>query len=210
MSVNLDRLADALTPDLLQPYQLPRRPIALGSLASLFLRPGYAQRPRSNPVFPAGPEHDRTGCSSGPARRLAERLASIIPGGVVTVASAQDGRPSAGAESLRSAVLLSDCQLHHVADPVALLRRLVNDLREVPILVVSVPLREYTDQVDDAGPPANPVHLREWAFPEIHALLDAVGLDVVFGGLAPGGLAPGGRQGSAQPLAILIAVGATG
>ena len=57
--------------------------------------------------------------------------------------------------------------------------------RDAPVLVISVPLREFTLTTDDVGPPARTDRAREWAFPELQALLDSAGLDVVFGGLVP-------------------------
>jgi len=53
------------------------------------------------------------------------------------------------------------------------------------VLVISVPLREFTVSVDDIGPPVRADRVREWAFPEMQALLDSAGLDAVFGGLVP-------------------------
>ena len=96
----------------------------------------------------------------------------------------------------RDAVVVCVDALSQVADPTPLLSLLARIQRDAAVLVISVPLREFTMTTDNVGPPTRSNRVREWAFPELQALLDSAKLDVVFGGLLPAtALNPGGQTG---------------
>jgi SAM-dependent methyltransferase len=68
--------------------------------------------------------------------------------------------------------------IEHVDDPVLLLERLRWLLRADARLVLSTPDRARLEDQPALGPPRNPHHIREWAEPEMHALVESVGLTV--------------------------------
>jgi len=187
--VDLDIVATAITPALLQPYVAPQRPIALGTAATHYMRASYTPR------VGLGDETSERGrrafaAADAVAHRcviaLADGIANALGTTAVTDVDWSDAqREIADALVWRNAVVVCADALAQTADPVALVARLARVLRDSAVLVISVPLREFTVSVDDIGPPVRADRVREWAFPEMQALLDSAGLDAVFGGLVP-------------------------
>jgi hypothetical protein len=79
------------------------------------------------------------------------------------------------------AVVLADRQLECAADPSALL----HEWRDAGVVVISATLREFGLAGDHRGPPDHPGRYREWTFPELQAVLDANGVEPLFGGTLP-------------------------
>jgi glycosyltransferase involved in cell wall biosynthesis len=67
-------------------------------------------------------------------------------------------------------VICSDV-IEHLSDPGPLTRTLAHYAGIAAAVVTSTPERDLTRGVDDPGPPANPCHVREWAFDELRAYL---------------------------------------
>jgi SAM-dependent methyltransferase len=68
--------------------------------------------------------------------------------------------------------------IEHVDDPRLLLGRLHRLVGTAGMLVLSTPDRDRTEEQPELGPPRNPRHVREWAFPEMRRLLEACGFDI--------------------------------
>jgi SAM-dependent methyltransferase len=82
----------------------------------------------------------------------------------------------------RSVVVCADV-IEHLVDPTHLLGNLRRLLEHAPVALLSTPDRELVRGPDDAGPPANPHHVREWTRNELARLLESAGLRIEFGGL---------------------------
>ena len=198
--VSLDIVANAITPALLQPYVAPQRPISLGTAATHYMRASYtprgelddAARVRTHIEFAEFDVIAHHGVTT-----LAESIANALGTTVLTGIDWTDsaGAHAAVAASPNSVVVCADA-LCQTADPTALVSLLTHFQRDAAVLVIAVPLREFSMTVDDIGPPARADRVREWAFPEMQALLDSAGLDAVFGGLVPATAAdPAGQTG---------------
>ena len=201
-SVNLDLVANAITPDLLQPYVTPLRPISLGTAATHYTRASYTPRPDVGDLDSAHtPVRDEFGAADAvtlhAVTALAQSIANALGAGVlVNIDWLRPESVAVEAPVLRRSVVVCADVLARLADPTPLLALLARIQRDAPVLVISVPLREFTLTTDDVGPPARTDRVREWAFPELQALLDSAGLDIVFGGLVPAtALAPAEQTG---------------
>lgn len=188
-AVDLDAVANAITPELLQPYVAPQRPITLGGAATHYMRATYNTGVATNPSSCTRTNIDWLSAELE-ARRGVSALAQSIANALGTkVISDIDWTLLDGVQldsgALRDTVVVCADALSDVADPTAMLTALAEIQRQAAVLVISVPLREFTMTIDDVGPPTRPGRVREWAFPEAQALLDAAGLDAVFGGLVP-------------------------
>ncbi len=187
--VDLDAIANAISPELLQPYIAPQRPISLGTHATHYTRASYTHRLEIGEAGNASARGD-FGAADAVALHAVTALAQSIANalGVGVLVNIDWLRPESvpvEATALRRSVVVCADVLARVADPTPLLALLARIHRDAPVLVISVPLREFTLTTDDVGPPARTDRAREWAFPELQALLDSAGLDVVFGGLVP-------------------------
>lgn len=187
--VDLDVIANAITPDLLRPYVAPQRPIALGSAATHFMRAAYDVGVELDAAARADAQRDVQATdrvSRHAVSALTQSVASALGATVVSeIDWTHPERVQVDASAWRDAVVVCADALAHVANPTALVALLSEIQRVASVLVISVPLREFTLTIDDVGPPTRIDRVREWAFPEVQALLDAAGLDVVFGGLIP-------------------------
>ncbi len=175
----LDAIASAITPSLLQPYAAPLRPFLLGALPNYCIRPGYVARAEA-----AVPSASLT--ADGGTMALATAIANAL--GSSILADIDWMRPDTALTEHRlspNLVVVCDDVLQRLADPVPLLARLRLLTRESAIVVLGTSVRQLTVAGDDPGPPAEAGYVREWTFPELHAFLDASGLDPVFGGLLP-------------------------
>ena len=194
-SVNLDLVANAIRPDLLQPYVTPQRPISLGTAATHYTRASYTPRLDVGDSGGDGDSaHTRVRDEFGAAdavalhavTALAQSIANALGVGVlVNIDWLRPESVAVEATTLRRSVVVCADVLARVADATPLLALLARIQRDAPVLVISVPLREFTLTTDGVGPPARTDRVREWAFPELQALLDSAGLDIVFGGLVP-------------------------
>lgn len=175
----LDTIAAALTPDVIVPFEAPARPMLLGGRDTYCIRPGYIARnaDETSQHVTAHP-----GAHSG-VDAIIERLSD-----------------SFGADRVRTSI---DVLSRHSA-PALLVRDLAASLGANDVLVLSTRVRALNKVFDHPGPPDDPSHYREWTFPELHAFLDAEGLDVVFGGLAVG--QPVAMADSSAGTAVMIAV----
>lgn len=171
-----DVIALALTPELLRPASIPRRPLMLGSQDRFCLHPDY----RSNTVH-ANADANAAASSAKPNRAALE-VASRI-----------------GDAIGRDRVVACLDALQRVADPATLLRSLHDQAPNDSVFVLSVPMRPMPSDRDDPGPPANPAHANEWTVPELQAFLDGSGFEVLFGGEA------GDTEGADVPTAIMVA-----
>lgn len=157
-TADLDTIASLLTPDVMRPFDVPRRPFLLGPRARYCIRPGYVSRKVSD-----------MSSESTPVAMPAS--VDVVVDRLVT---------SFGAD--RVDTLLGVLARH--PQPDVLLAAIATSLGEARVLVVATPVRALSMAGDHPGPPTDPTLLREWTFPELQAFLDAEGLDVVFGGIA--------------------------
>ena len=188
-TVNLDLVANAITPDLLQPYVAPQRPISFGTSATHYIRAAYIPCMNRDDAVTARLSSELS-AFDGMTHRAVVALAASIADALQTstVTDIEWTRPDAvndGDATWRDAVVVCVDALSQVVDPTPLLALLARIQRDAAVVVISVPLRQFTLTLDDIGPPTRPDRVREWAFPEMQALLDSAGLDVVFGGLVP-------------------------
>ena len=72
-------------------------------------------------------------------------------------------------------VIICSDVIEHLGDPGPLTRTLAHYANIAAAVVVSTPERALTRGADDSGPPANPCHVREWAFDELHRFLERCG-----------------------------------
>lgn len=161
-TVDIDAVAAALMPNVILPFDVPRRPFQLGAPDGYCIRPDYVSR--DGPCLGSDTCASRAGAHIG-AHSIEARLVGVMG---------------------RERVVASHGEIERHADPAALVDRLARRLDEASVLVLSTALRSFTMTGDDPGPPVNPAHLREWTFPELQAFLDAMGLDVLFGGVCAG------------------------
>ncbi len=187
--VDLDIVAHAITPALLQPYVAPQRPISLGTAATHYLRASYTPRLELDdaarvPAHQPFAEFDAIAHHGVAA--LAGSIASALGAAAITGIDWSDAAlPHGDVTAWRDSVVVCADALCRTADPTGLLSLLARIQRDAAVLVIAVPLREFTMTIDDIGPPAGADRVRQWAFPEMQAFLDSAGLDVVFGGLVP-------------------------
>src|SRR5262249_43063298 len=87
------------------------------------------------------------------------------------------------AEGLGRSVLICSGVIEDLADPAHLLTMLRRYLEHGPYLVLTTPERHLVRAVDDAGPPGNPRHVREWSLGELARPLSAAGSRIAFSGL---------------------------
>lgn len=151
----LDVVAATLTPDVIVPFEVPARPIQLGRREVYCIRSGYVARE-------AVTQSDRANTHPG-VQAIVLRLVE-----------------SFGADRVRTSL----DELSRQESPASFLRALAVSLRDDDVLLISTSVRALTMVFDQPGPPDDPTHYREWTFPELHAFLDAEGVDVVFGGMA--------------------------
>ncbi|WP_165873441.1 rhamnan synthesis F family protein [Parasulfuritortus cantonensis] len=86
-------------------------------------------------------------------------------------------------EVLQKTVLVCSDVIEHLVDPKPLLGFISRCLDHAPVAILSTPERDLVRGVDDAGPPANTAHVREWNQAELGLLLQDFGFDVAFLGL---------------------------
>jgi hypothetical protein len=82
----------------------------------------------------------------------------------------------------RSVVVCADV-IEHLVDPGRLLDWLSRLSRRARAVIITTPERDRVRGIDDAGPPGNPSHVREWNLPELEQLLTQHGLAPTFIGL---------------------------
>lgn len=157
-TTDLDVIASLLTPDVLRPFDVPRRPFLLGPRARFCIRLGYVSRSAADIASDAVP------------------AAMPVSVGVVV------DRLVASFGADRVDTLIGVLARH--PQPDVLLSTIAASLGDARVLVVATPVRALTMAGDHPGPPTDVTSLREWTFPELQAFLDAEGLDVVFGGIA--------------------------
>ena len=188
-TVNLDLVANAITPDLLRPYVAPQRPIALGTSATHYIRAAYVPRIDLHHASTARLSSELSAVDRMTHRAVVALAASIADAlQTSTVIDIEWTRPEAvndGGTTWRDAVVVCVDALSQLGDPTPLLALLARIQRDAAVVVISVPLRQFTLTQDDFGPPTRRDRVREWTVPEMQALLDSAGLDAVFGGLVP-------------------------
>jgi hypothetical protein len=86
-------------------------------------------------------------------------------------------------ELARGSVVVCADAIEHLVDPSHLLENLRRLLEHAPVALLSTPERELVRGPDDAGPPANPHHVRKWTSAELARLLESAGLRIEFRGL---------------------------
>lgn len=182
MDPMLDDIAAVLTTDVLTPFVVPARPMLLGSRAAYCIRPGYIAREAT-------------------LRAAGEPVRAHLHPTVLSIVERLT--QSFGADRVRT----SHGELPSHAIPHVLVRDLAASLGAGDVLVLSTTVRTLDTLSDHPGPPDDPAHYREWTFPELHAFLDAEGLNVAFGGLAVADSAPDSAAGAASDTAVMIAVG---
>jgi SAM-dependent methyltransferase len=82
----------------------------------------------------------------------------------------------------RSVIVCADV-IEHLMDPTGLLMALAGYIEHAPVALVSTPDRVLLVGPEDAGPPRNPSHVREWSLAELVELASAAGLPPTFAGL---------------------------
>jgi hypothetical protein len=82
----------------------------------------------------------------------------------------------------RSVVLCADV-IEHLVNPTNLLALLSKLATRARAVIITTPDRDLVRGIDDAGPPANAAHVREWNIEEFHSLLRASDLAPTFIGL---------------------------
>lgn len=84
---------------------------------------------------------------------------------------------------LKKSIVINSDVIEHLVDPSALLALLGKLLRDAKVALISTPERDLTRGFGDAGPPANPCHMREWNLSEFDQLLRQTELTPAYIGL---------------------------
>lgn len=176
-----DVIARVLTGDRLRPFQPSPQVFPLGDAGTFGIRKDYRAR-RVEGVLAPERHHG--------VRAIAEDIARALGAEVVDVTERWGERPEQTDREFPiprgNTVVVCDDVLQRVNDPGELLARLHGMAADGSVVVVSAPLRSLADS--DLDPPADQSIAREWTFPELHACLDGVGLDPLFGGTLTAGM----------------------
>lgn len=90
--------------------------------------------------------------------------------------------PAVAGLDLRDAVVVNSDVIEHLVDPTNLISQLRALYDGGAIVLISTPDRCRSRGINHKGPPGNPAHVREWALPELAALLAERGLPATFAG----------------------------
>lgn len=82
----------------------------------------------------------------------------------------------------KDAIVINSDVIEHLIDPSNLIAMLAKLYEAGAIVLLSTPDRPRARGADHMGPPGNSAHVREWALPELAALLAWRGLPAVFSG----------------------------
>ena len=177
----LDAIASAISPSLVQPYVPPMRAFALGNASTLGIRRDYQSRVLRES------EDTGTRAHAPIVRALAQQVAEACAL-ALDVACFEVAAPIASTERVDDAVLICADLVQRATDPAPLLHAMHASLARASIVVITAPLRAIATHAsdDDLGPPIDITIAREWTFPEWQACLQLFGIEPLFGGVCVG------------------------